>query len=133
MTSEGNIYQVCRRLLHSGYGSPSGIAVRVPPLSSLFVNTMTEKGLCRREQDCEQPKNDVFMGKIAVNAWQEFKKMGNRAPDDGGAGEEDFPLCPPFLNKHLTSRLEETIFFLLIYIDRLTCQKNRCGSLGLRK
>ena len=34
------------------------------------------------------------MGKIAVNAWQEFKKMRNRAPDNGGAGEEDFPLCP---------------------------------------
>lgn len=93
-TSQGNIYQVCRRLLHAGYGSPSGIAARVPPLASLFVNTMTEKGLCRREQDCEQPKNDVFMGKIAVHAWQEFKKMGNRAPNNGGAGEEDFPLCP---------------------------------------
>lgn len=94
MTGEGNIYQVSKRLLHAGYGSPSGIAARVPPLSSLFVNTMTEKGFCRREQDCEQPKNDVFMGKIAVNAWQEFKKMGNRAPDNGGAGEEDFPPCP---------------------------------------
>lgn len=61
MTSEGNIYQVCRRLLHAGYGSPWGIAARVPPLASWFVNTMTEKGLCRREQDCEQPKNDMFL------------------------------------------------------------------------
>ena len=69
MTGEGNIYQVSKRLLHAGYGSPSGIAARVPPLSSLFVNTMTEKAFCRREQDCEQSKNDVFMGKIAVNAW----------------------------------------------------------------
>lgn len=63
------------------------------------------------------------MGKIAVHAWQEFKKMGNRAPDNEGAWEEDFPLCP----------LEETIFFLLIYINHLTCEKNRCGSMGLRK
>ena len=75
------------------------------------------------------------MVKIAVHAWQEFIKMENRAPDNGGAGKEDFPLCPPpFLNKHLTSRLEETIFFLFIYIDHLTCgKKNRCGSMGLRK
>ena len=38
-------------------------------------------------------------------------------------GRRIFHLVPPFLNKHLTSRLEERIFFLLVYIDHLTCEK----------
>lgn len=76
------------------------------------------------------------MGKTTVHAWQEFKKMGNRAPDNGGAGEEDFPLCP--LPSYISIspagwKKRETIFFLFIYNDHLTCEKKSLWVHGFEK
>ena len=136
VSNKGNIYQVCKRVLHADNESPSGIAARVPLPSSLFL-TMTEKGSADGNRTVNNPKNGIFfIGKIPVRAWQEFQKtVGNRALYKRGvrAGGGFSTMSPPFLKPH-TSRLQKTIFFLFIYIDHLTCEKKkRCESMGLRK